>query len=172
MTSSSPSSARAASPRRARSSSSWLASGLAALVLVTGCGGGGDDEHEEFAAEANAVCEQNRRRVEALPSPQSTQQLLGYVEDLTALARDQLGKLRAIQPPEDDADEYERMLTQMQATLALYPDLRDAVRSGQQVAIESVLERANSSNEQAAQAALALDLDDCVPGDGEETEKV
>ena len=169
MRSSSRRNARAVSPRRARFSSCWTASAFAALVVAAGCGGGGDEEHEEFAAEANAVCAQNRRQVDALPSPQSSQQLVRYVENLTKLARAQLGELRAIRPPEDGADEYERMLVQIQATLALYPDLRDAVASGQQVAIESVLERANSSNELAARSALELDLDDCVPGDGEET---
>jgi hypothetical protein len=117
----------------------------------------------------NAVCEQHFREVEALAAPQSTQQLERYVNDLTRLYRAQLKDLRTLEPPADDAADYRRMLNQMQATLGLYPDLRDAVRSGLPVAIESVLERANSSNQKAGEAAIELGAEDCVPGNDQET---
>jgi hypothetical protein len=167
--SSSRSSATAASPRRRRFSHAWRASALATVALAAGCGGSGGGAHDTFAKQANAVCATHYREVDALPAPQSRQQLLDYVGDLTRLARVQLGDLRELEVPAADASQFTRMLTQMQATLALYPDLRDAVASGRQVAIESMLQRANSSNEQAAKSALAIGLDACVPGPASRT---
>ena len=114
----------------------------------------------------NAVCAQHFSEVDALPAPQSSQQLLTYAKELTRLYRAQLTELRAIEPPEDDATGYGRMLEQMQTTLGLYPDLQDAVVTGQQAAIESVLARANASNQQAGEAAVELGAERCAPGDG------
>jgi hypothetical protein len=91
------------------------------------------------------------------------------VNELTRLSRAQLTDLRAVEAPADDAAAYRRMLDQMQTTLRLYPDLRDAVVTGQPAAIESVLERANSSNQKAGEAATELGAEKCLPGDDEET---
>jgi hypothetical protein len=167
VTSSSRSSARAVSRRRTRFSRSSAASALAALLLLAGCGG--DSAHDAFVEDANAVCAENREQVDALASPQSSQQLVRYVDELTRLARAQVRGLRALEPPDDDAAEFERMLVRMEATLQLYPDLREAVETGQQAAVQSVLQRANSSNEEAARSAEAIGLDECIPGDGSET---
>jgi hypothetical protein len=167
VTSSSRSSARVASPRRTRFSRSSAASAVALLALAAGCGG--DSAHDSFVEDANAVCTENREQVDALASPQSTQQLVRYVDELTELARAQVRGLRALEPPEDDAAEFERMLERMEATLQLYPDLREAVETGQQAAVESVLARANSSNEDAARSAEAIGLDACIPGQEGET---
>jgi hypothetical protein len=138
------------------------------VLVAPGCGGG-DGEHEAFVDEVNAVCARHFGEVEALPAPQSTQQLETYVSELTRLYRAQLEDLRALEPPADDAADYRRLINQMQATLGLYPDLRDAVRSGVPSAIESTLERANSSNRKAGEAALELGAEECAPGDNGET---
>jgi hypothetical protein len=115
------------------------------------------------------VCERHGRELDALPAPQSSQQLLTYVDGLTRLSRAQVADLRALEPPADDAAGYRRMLEQMQATVGLYPGLRNAVRSGIPSAIESVLERANSSNQRAAEAAIELGADECVAADDGDT---
>ena len=169
MSSSSRSSRSDASPRRRRSSRRWLGSADALLALVAASCGGGDGEHDAFVDEVNAVCARHLGEVEDLAAPQSTQQLETYVNELTRVYRAQLEDLRALEPPADDAADYRRLVNQMQATLGLYPDLRDAVRSGVPAAIESVLERANSSNQKAAEAAIELGAEDCVPGDDGET---
>jgi hypothetical protein len=158
-----------ASPRRTRSSRCWPASGLALLALLAvGCGGG-NEEHEAFIDEVSAVCARHFSEVEALPAPQSSQQLLTYAKELTRLYRAQLTDLRAVEPPADDATEYRRLLDQMQTTLRLYPDLEAAVVTGDPAAIESVLQRANSSNQKAGEAAIELGAEECAPGYDEET---
>jgi hypothetical protein len=169
VSSASRSSASGASPRRTRSSRPWRARPLAALALVAAGCGGGNEQHDAFVEEVNAVCARHFSEIDALAAPQSSQQLLTYVNELTRLSRAQLTDLRAVEPPTDDAAAYRRMLDQMQTTLRLYPDLRDAVVTGQPAAIESVLERANSSNQKAGEAATELGAEKCLPGDDEET---
>jgi hypothetical protein len=120
--------------------------------------------------EVNAVCARHFSEVEALPAPQSSQQLLTYAKGLTRLYRAQLTDLRAVEPPADDATEYRRLLDQMQTTLGLYPELEAAVVTGDPAAIQGVLERANSSNQKAGEAAVELGAEECAPGaDGKTT---
>jgi hypothetical protein len=166
VSSSSRSSGRAASPRRPRFSRCFAASApaLAALLLAAGCGGG-DEKHDTFVAGVNAACKRHLDSVDALASPQSSQQLVTYVDELTRLARRQLRELRALEPTGDDRDEYGRMLGRLETTLALYPDLRDAVVTGRASAIDSIVRRANSSSQEAAEAAIALGADECARAD-------
>lgn len=137
-------------------------------MLAAGCGGG-DDEHDAFVEQVNLVCKRHFDDLDALDSPQSSQQLLTYVEELTRLARVLVRDLEKLTPPAADRDDFRTMVRQMQATLALYPDLRDAVLSAQPNALESVVQRANSSNQKAGEAALELGAEECAPTNASET---
>ncbi|MGH3103728.1 MAG: hypothetical protein ACRDN6_06500 [Gaiellaceae bacterium] len=138
---------------------------IACLLLVAalaGCGGSGD-ARAVFAAKANAICHRHFEQVRALKSPQSYQQLLDYVDEISQLAHQKVEELKQVQPPEGDAEEFRRMLAQMDRTLALYPELREAAVTGRPSAIRAVLRKADESDAKAGEIGRNLDLDSCVP---------
>jgi protein-tyrosine-phosphatase len=135
---------------------------LAIGLLAAAAGCGGDDKHEVFAAEANEICRRHFQQVRALESPQSYQQLLDYVDEIAQLAREQVEELRAVEPPAEDKRGFERMVAQMERTLALYPELKEAAVTGRPSEIRRVLRKADASDASAGQIGRDLDLDECV----------
>ena len=133
---------------------------VGAIAVVGGCGG--DDSREVFAAEANEICRRHSDQVRDLGQPESYQQLLDYVDELAKLARQQVDELRTVEPPADDAQEFERMVAQMERTLALFPELKEAAVTGRPAEIQRVLRRADDSDARAAEFGRDLGLDDCV----------
>ena len=136
------------------------------IAVVGGCGG--NDSREVFAAEANEICRRHSDQVRDLDQPQSYQQLLVYVDELAKLARQQIDELRAVEPPPDDAREFDRMVTQMERTLALYPELKEAAVTGRPTEIQRVLRNADASDARAAKFGRNLGLDECVQGSADD----
>jgi protein-tyrosine-phosphatase len=135
---------------------------LAICLLTAAVGCGADDEHEVFAAKANEVCRRHAQQVRSLESPQSFDQLLDYVDEIAALARQQVEELQAIDPPAEDEPEFDRMVAQMERTLAFYPELREAATTGRPSAIQAVLRKADVSDARAGKLGRGLGLDECV----------
>jgi hypothetical protein len=132
------------------------------LLAAAAAGCGGDDRHAVFAAEANEVCRRHFQQVRALESPQSYQQLLDYVDEIAKLARQQVEELRAVEPPPEDARDFERMVAQMERTLTLYPELKEAAVTGRPSEIRRVLSKADASDAGAGEIGRELGLDECV----------
>lgn len=78
---------------------------LAAALLTGGCGGGGGGE--SFAADANRACQERIDRLDAVIRDADRP---GADADIAEAYEDELAQLRALEPPEDSAADFRRML--------------------------------------------------------------
>jgi hypothetical protein len=116
----------------------------AAALLLAGCQFGSDEGGAEFIKQADSICVQYEQQIALIPQPRTLlRDFAVYMRRTVPIARQQNAELRRLEPPEDDADEFRRMLD------LLDEQLRIAAQAG---------ELAYQGNDQAAQAALQESL--------------
>ena len=133
---------------------------VAVLALLAGCGG--NDEDDAFTEDANAVCRRYSQDIRALAAPQSFEQLIRYVDELTRLSGERVDELRALAPPEDAAGDFDRFVQQLARTQTLLGGLRRATALGQTAEVRAVLDQAKKSDAAAGEIASDLGLDRCA----------
>jgi len=93
---------------------------LAAVVVVACSGGGsGSLSKQQVVRQANAICKQANESIAAMyrPDPDDTAATATALEKVTARQRRALRELRALVPPDGDASDYARWLTQIDLAL-------------------------------------------------------
>jgi hypothetical protein len=80
---------------------------LAALgCTLAACGGGGSDppSRGDYAAQANKVCDDLERKVDAITAdvPTTTQDLVGYADRIRAALDDGVARLKDVERPDGD----------------------------------------------------------------------
>jgi hypothetical protein len=139
--------------------------GRAALILLlaavaAGCGGGGDDGIGDLAARADAICARTNADLAALERPMSFEQLIRYVDEAATVAETRLRDLRALPPPEDDADAWSAYVAANERAVDALADLREATvvgRGGEEA--EREFEAAEA---EARERARELGLEACA----------
>lgn len=82
-----------------------------ALVLaLAGCGGDDSVSRAEWAAEANAICLETLRKVEALGRPATSDDYLRVTPDANRLGREAIERLRELEEPSEIEDEVRDMI--------------------------------------------------------------
>jgi hypothetical protein len=140
------------------------ASFVLAAALAGGCGGGdnGALSESEFREEANAVCEETLREAEAIDAPASPEEIPDYVERLVPLVRQGLERLRALQPPADLQEDYDRMLDVNEKVLASADDLAEAAQESDAAKLQEALAAGDAANRESDRLASKLGLDECA----------
>lgn len=81
------------------------------LVLVAvGCGGDDSLSRAEWAAQANAICLETLKQVEALGRPSTSDDYLRVTPDANELGREAIDRLRELKAPGEIADDAEAMI--------------------------------------------------------------
>jgi hypothetical protein len=154
--------------------------GRAALILVAallaalaaGCGGDGDDGIGDLAARADAICARTNAELAALDRPMSFEQLIRYVDEAATVAEKRLADLKALPPPDDEADAWAAYVAANERAVQALGDLREATvvgRGGQEA--ERAFEAAEAD---ARERARELGLQACAqrpPSPAEEEEE-
>jgi hypothetical protein len=136
-----------------------------ALVATTaGCGGDGDDRlsQEEFQKEANAICDKYDSKIQALGSPSSAQEVSGFVDQVIPLLHQGISELRAVKPPEDAADDYDRMLDETEKAVPAARKLADAAENNDTAALQDALAAAREADQASDEIATKLGLTGCA----------
>jgi hypothetical protein len=137
-----------------------LAAALAAAV-ASGCGGGdGDDGIGDLAAQADAICTRTNAELAGLDRPMSFEQLIRYVDEAATVAERRLADLKALPPPDDQADDWAAYVAANERAVQALGDLRESTvvgRGGEEA------ERAfNAAEADARERARALGLRACA----------
>jgi hypothetical protein len=160
-----------------------LTLGLAALA---GCGGGDDGgsdggdgpSREEFVADANAICRDGEKKVDEVTSggrqelqqassDEERRKVVGDLLEETAQAYDPyLDRLRALQPPEEIADEWSSFLDGIDEAFELIPELADATRENDEEQLSELTTRFTQIAKDTRPFAERAGLDDCLPDEG------
>lgn len=157
-----------------------LTIGLAALA---GCGGGDDGgsdaaSREEFVADANAICRDGEKKIddvsgarqEELAQASTDKERRDLVSDLleeTAEAyRPYLDRLRAIDVPDDIADEWSSFVDGITEAFDLIPELAQATRENDEEQLSDLTTKFSDIAQDTRPFAERAGLDDCLPDEG------
>jgi hypothetical protein len=138
---------------------------VAAVVTPAACGGGGGDERlsqEEFQTQADAICQKYNDKLQALGSPSSPEEIGGFVDRVIPLLRQGLSELRALNPPADVEDDYDRMLDETEKAIPAAQKLANAAEKNDAAALQEALEAARDSDRASDEIARELNLTGCA----------
>jgi hypothetical protein len=132
--------------------------------LAAGCGGGGGDRlsQEEFQQQADAICEKYDKKIQALGSPQSPADIPAYVQKGIPLLRQGIAELRALNPPADVEDDYNRMLDETAKAIPAAEKLADAAEKNDAAAVQDAIKEGQQADEASDKLATKLKLDGCA----------
>jgi hypothetical protein len=143
-----------------------LALGLALFLacLAAGCGGGGGGRlsQEEFQQQANAICDKFDKKIQALGSPQSPADIPAYVQKGVPLLRQGIAELRALKPPADVEDDYNRMLDETAKAIPAAEKLADAAEKNDAAAVQDAIKEGQEADSASDELAIKLKLDGCA----------
>jgi hypothetical protein len=154
-----------------------VAAVLAACAAVAACGsddgGGGGGEtaaattveerltKEEYIAAADAICKDANDRVAALEDPESSDELVSFIQQARAIGREQLTALRELSPPEDIEARVEEAYGLIDDQLALTEELEQAAEEEDLERVEELVDEGNALDEQADAIAVEIGLQEC-----------
>jgi hypothetical protein len=137
---------------------------VAVVATTAACGGGGDDRlsQEEFQKQANAICEKYDSRIQALGSPSSAQEVGGFVDQVIPLLQQGISELRALKPPAEAQDDYDRMLDETEKAVPAAQKLADAAEKSDAAALQEALAEARKADQASDEIATKLGLTGCA----------
>ena len=132
--------------------------------LTAGCGGGGGDRlsQEEFQQQANVICEKYDKKIQALGSPESPADIPDFVQKGIPLLRQGIAELRALNPPADVEDDYNRMLDETAKAIPAAEKLADAAEKGDAAAVQDAIKEGEQADSASDELATKLKLDRCA----------
>ena len=133
-------------------------------ALAAGCGGGGGDglSQEEFRQQADAICAKYDKKIQALGSPQSPADIPAYVQKGIPLLRQGIAELRALNPPADVEDDYNRMLNETAKAIPAAEKLADAAEKGDTAAVQEAIREGQQADQASDELATKLGLGRCA----------
>lgn len=140
---------------------------VGAMAAIAGCGGGDDDSGalsaDEFRTQADAICADANTRLEALDEPTGADQVLGFLQSGLTVQKEQLEKLKALQPPEDLAGTFTEATELLDQQTAAIQGAADRIAGGEdaETVIGEVDSQIDGINDQADAKAKELGLTVC-----------
>jgi hypothetical protein len=133
-----------------------------ALVLAcfaAGCGGGGNGD---FKAQAKAICKRYNAKITALGTPSSPADIPQYVEKAVPLIQQGVAELRALEPPQELAADYNRMLDETEKAIPAARALGQAAAKSDAAGVQKALKEGNAANQNSDRLATKIGLTECA----------
>jgi hypothetical protein len=137
------------------------AAGLALVLvcLTAGCGGGGK---EDFQKQANAICKRYDAKIKALGTPSSPADIPKFVDSAIPIIQQGVAELRALEPPQELAGDYDRMLDETEKAIPAARHLADAASKNDAAGVQQALEEGNAANQNSDRLATKIGLAECA----------
>jgi hypothetical protein len=132
-------------------------------VLFLGCGGGGGRSSANFIAEANAICKAGEKKGRSASAPKTQAELNVFFERAQTLGQHELGRLKALEPPAENAQSFHVWIAGLEGTLAVLARAGAAARAGNLDSLRHVMREGNAlaprnrANARAAGLAVCAD---------------
>ena len=127
---------------------------IALMLGATVASCGGDTDPEAFARDASTACREMKQDIAAI----------GEDPDFTGATKaleGELQRLQELEPPEEVADDFDRMLERKREGLEAWREFAEHARKGDFQAGEPARTRSSESLVRAAQIAGRLRIEDC-----------
>lgn len=142
-----------------------------ALGLLAGCGGGGDDttgSSDDFAAQADAICQSVNDKVGAVDVPQSESDLADYIEQIVPISADGIDQIKDLTPPSGQESEFDDWVATLEDQQQIAEEAEDLAKSGASSSeVIAKLDETDPLNEKGNQQAADLGLTTCAQDAGE-----
>ena len=132
-------------------------------VAAAGCGGGGDRlTREEFASQANAICQDFEQRISDLDEPENIGDVENFADEAAEIASDGRDELGDLNPPEELEGDYDRLLESLDEAIEDIGRLGDAAADGDEAEVQRIAEEGEAKDEESDELARELGLGDCA----------
>jgi hypothetical protein len=150
--------------RRVRACLTALLAVVALSVVTAACGGGGDGRlsNEDFQQQANAICKRYDEKIKAIGTPTSPADIPAFVEKGVPLIQQGIAELRALRPPADLQDDYDRMLDETEKAIPAARKLADAAANNDPAAVQKAIQEGDAANAASDRLATKLGLPQCA----------
>lgn len=154
-----------------------IATTLAVLAgAVAGCGSSGDSAttsastppvtqpggNTAFVADVEAICIDVNRKIGRLGTPRNDRQLAAISARAVALVGDAARQMRAVDPPEDVAADYDRFVALVEEQGDAFDDVRQKTLEGDIEAVRLALARSDEANREQDLIADSIGLRACA----------
>jgi hypothetical protein len=137
----------------------------ALTLLLAACGGGSDQEEQltadQFRQQADAICKQYEDRIDALGNPRSLADLGDFVARAVPIIEEGNGKLAALQPPEELADDWSRAMELQDQNLGVAKELEQAIQDKDRAKVQELLATLDETDAQSNRIARNMGLEEC-----------
>lgn len=141
---------------------------LLVATVPLGCSGGGSSSltKHQVVRQANAICAKANRTIAGMyrPDPDDSAATAAALEKVTVRQRTELRQLRALVPPEEDASDYGRWLTQIDLALDQADASSGAIVRSNVAAAEEANRRGEQIRTDADRFANAYGMETCARG--------
>jgi hypothetical protein len=140
-----------------------LAGGMA--VIAAGCGGDGGSEqltHKEFLTQANEICSDYARRIAALGTPTSLDELVSYAPKAQSIAKDSVGKFKKLNPPDEDRANWQRFGDIGDKLIDSLGQLEKAAKDGDQAEVLKLAALGRARDAQSKRVGRAMGATACA----------
>lgn len=138
-----------------------------ATIVLAGCQFGSDSGKAEFIREADAICAQYERQISQIPQPRTfLRDFAVYMRRVVPIAREQNGELRQLEAPEDQAADFQRMLTLLDEQLQIWEVAGEAAFAGNDQEAQTTFSQSSGPGEEAQRIAGEIGFFSCARPEG------
>ena len=138
-----------------------------AILVLAGCQFGSDSGKAEFIRQADAICAQYERQISQIPQPRTfLRDFAVYMRRIVPIAREQNGELRKLEAPEDEAADFQRMLTLLDEQLDTWEVAGEAAFAGDDQQAQATFSQSSGPGEEAQRIAGEIGFFSCVRPEG------
>lgn len=142
---------------------------LAAAVMgVAGCGGDDDEDggsgaltKAELVSKADAICGDLNKRIDALPAPDSVEDVATFSEDALKIFEPAVADLKALEPPDEVEADYDRAMELLDDQIDRTKELQQAGEDKDEAKIRSVIAEGDKADEEGDKLAKKIGLQKC-----------
>ena len=138
-----------------------LALAIAAIAL-SACGGDDEEDSGAFADRVNAVCDDYRRSLGALPPPETRDASADFDARAARLDNEVIDELHGLEPPEEAQVDYEEYVSAHEDALELVARIRAATTEGDPGTAKHLQDEAGPAVERLDQLAGELGFTSCA----------
>ena len=135
---------------------------FAAVLAAVGCGGEDQLSQAEFREQGNVICAKYEGQIDELTIPSAIDQIPVYVAKAAPIVEKEIDELKALDPPDETKETFDRMIAESEKTLTAGRDLAKAAEAGDDAAVEKALNEGNIASSRSSEHARALGLTECI----------
>lgn len=137
------------------------------ILVLAGCQFGSDSGKAEFIRQADAICAQYERQISQIPQPRTfLRDFAVYMRRAVPIAREQNGELRQLKAPEDEAADFERMLTLLDEQLDIWQAAGEAAFAGDDQQAQATFGQSSGPGDEAQRIAGEIGFFSCARPEG------